>query len=147
MAKHNPSEVAEQVHSAAIRLLRRLRTADTESALSAPKLSALSILAFAGPRTLSQLAQAEQVRAPTMSKLVADLVAEGLASKRADGADARVVHVHLTAKGREAMEKARARRLALLRAQFEAYSGDELEVLAKAATLMRRAAEAKSPSR
>ena len=69
--------IAERLHSVAIRLLRRLRKTDAASGLPGPKLSALSVLVFGGPQTLKELAAAEQVRAPTMSRLVADLEADG----------------------------------------------------------------------
>src|SRR5215813_7409473 len=71
-------EIAERLHSGALRLLRRLRKFDSETQVSAPKLSALSVLVFGGPQSLSDLANAEQVRAPTMSRLVAELEADGL---------------------------------------------------------------------
>ena len=77
-AKLDPLDVADRLHSAAIRLLRRVRVVDNETGLSAPKLSALSVLHFGGAMSLSALAKAEQVRAPTMSKLVGDLEADGL---------------------------------------------------------------------
>ena len=60
----------DRLHSAAIRLLRSMRTLDTQAGLSGPKLSALSVLVFGGPATLSALADAEQVRRPTMTQLV-----------------------------------------------------------------------------
>lgn len=140
MTKLSPDAVAERVHAAAIRLLRSMRAADAQSGVSGPKLSALSVLAFAGPQSLSALARAEQVRAPTMSKLVADLEAEGLAQKRADKADKRGVVIAVTVKGRALMEEGRARRLALLRQRFAKLNSNELKVLADAAELMLRAA-------
>lgn len=139
MPPPDASAVAERVHAAAIRLLRSMRAADAESGLSGPKLSALSVLAFAGPQSLTALARAEQVRAPTMSKLVADLEAEGLAVKRADKADKRGVIIDVTAKGRALMEAGRSRRLALLRQRFAGFSRAELATLEAAAALMFRA--------
>ncbi|UPT61975.1 MAG: MarR family transcriptional regulator [Hyphomonadaceae bacterium JAD_PAG50586_4] len=98
-------DTAMHVHSAALRLLRAVRTADAETGVSAPKLSALSVLTFGGAMSLSALAKAEQVRAPTMSKLVADLEAEGLVAKGADKTDKRGVRIEVTAKGRALMEE------------------------------------------
>lgn len=132
------SVVAERLHSACIRLLRRVRIADAESGLSAPKLSALSVLVFGGPQSLTSLARAEQVRAPTMSKLVAELEAEGLVAKKADGADKRAVRIEVTPRGRSLMEEGRKRRLAVLRKQFAGLSPGELATLNKAALLMQR---------
>jgi DNA-binding MarR family transcriptional regulator len=139
MTKPDSSAVAERLHAAAIRLLRSMRAADSGSGLSGPKLSALSVLAFAGPQSLSALARAEQVRAPTMSKLVAGLEAQGLAVKRIDQADKRGVRIEVTAKGRALMQAGRRRRLALLRARFTGLSAGELKTLADAAELMLRA--------
>ena len=56
--------VADRLHSVAIHLLRRLRREDTASGLSTAQLSALSVLVFVGPQTLSALAATEQVRPP-----------------------------------------------------------------------------------
>lgn len=141
MSKLDPGSVAERLHAASIRLLRRVRVADSASGLSAPKLSALSVLAFAGPQSLSALARAEQVRAPTMSKLVADLEAEGLVVKKADRADRRGVRIEVTSRGRSVMEEGRKRRLALLRKGVARLDAEELATLASAAELMLRVAE------
>jgi DNA-binding MarR family transcriptional regulator len=134
--------VAEKLHAAAIRLLRSVRAADAETGLSAPKLSALSVLAFGGPTSLKGLAAAEQVRAPTMSKLVAEMEAEGLALKRVDRDDRRGVRIEATAKGRALMLEGRKRRLALLEQRLKQLSGTELKTLEVAAALMLQLASA-----
>src|SRR5204863_2334816 len=68
-------ETADRLHSAAIHLLRRLRVRDRESGVGPAQLSALSVLVLGGgPRSLGELAEAEQVRPPTMSRIVAGLV-------------------------------------------------------------------------
>ena len=128
------------VHSAALRLLCAVRTADAETGVSAPKLSALSVLTFGGAMSLSALAKAEQVRAPTMSKLVADLEAEGLVAKRADKTDKRGVRIEVTAKGRALMEEGRKKRLALLTKRLTRLSAAERAELHNAADLMLRLA-------
>src|SRR5580700_2207868 len=73
------ARIADLVHGAAIRLLRFVRREDVAANLSAPQLSALSVLVFGGPQTMGALAMAEQVRPPTMSRLVDDLENLGLA--------------------------------------------------------------------
>lgn len=139
MTRHDPAlEAADQLHSACIRVLRRVRAADAETGLSAPKLSALSVLAVAGPMSLSQLARAEQVTAPTMSKLVADLQAEGLAEKRVDRDDKRGVRIEVTVKGRSVFQQGRRRRLELLRQKLAQLSKAELSVLNQASALILR---------
>ena len=138
MPKNDPLEIADRLHSAAIRLLRRVRVADDETGLSAPKLSALSVLVFGGASSLKDLARAEQVTPPTMSKLVADLEAEGLAAKRTDRQDKRGVRIEVTAKGRALMEEGRRRRLALLRKKLAQLPKAELALLGEASALMLR---------
>ena len=130
--------IAERVHSAAIRLLRRLRKSDAAQGLSGPKSSALSVLVFGGPQTLKDLAAAEQVRAPTMSRLVAELEIDGLATKAGARSDRRVVRIAATAKGKTLLEAGRERRLEVLTAQVEALSRAERETLRCAAEILVR---------
>src|SRR5579872_4134753 len=66
-------DVADQVHSIAIHLLRQLRARDRESGIGPAQLSALSVLVFGGPKSLRELAEAEQVKPPTMSRVVTGL--------------------------------------------------------------------------
>ena len=136
MARSDSRDVAARLHKAAIRLLRMVRAADDESGVSAPRLSALSVLAFAGPQSLGSLAGAEQVTAATMSKLVSDLEAEGLVAKRANAEDKRGVRIEVTARGRALMERARAQRLALLQRRLATLSAAERAHLNAAAALI-----------
>src|ERR1041385_2596122 len=75
-------ETADKLHSAAIHLLRRLRVRDRESGIGPAQLSALSVLVFGGPRSLGGLAEAEQVRPPTMSRIVVGLERSGLVRRQ-----------------------------------------------------------------
>src|SRR5688572_17075132 len=89
-AADDAERTADRLHSAAIHLLRRLRREDAKTGLSAPRLSALSVVVFAGPLTLGELAAAEQVRPPTMTRLVSALEAEGLVTRETDPDDGRL---------------------------------------------------------
>ncbi|CAA9348463.1 MAG: hypothetical protein AVDCRST_MAG40-2756, partial [uncultured Gemmatimonadaceae bacterium] len=84
-----PEPLADRLHSAAIHLLRWLRREDGAAGLSGPRLSALSVVVLAGPLTLGELAAAEQVRPPTMTRLVDALAAEGLVRREPDACDGR----------------------------------------------------------
>jgi DNA-binding MarR family transcriptional regulator len=106
------STVANRLHSAAIHLLRRARRVDAESQLPAPQLSALSVIVYGGPLTLGALAAAEQVRPPTMTRLVAAMEHAGLVSRTTDPDDRRVVRTAATARGRKLLERGRDRRIA-----------------------------------
>jgi DNA-binding MarR family transcriptional regulator len=110
--------MAESLHSAAIHLLRKLRRADLRSGLNAPRLSALSVIVFGGPLTLGRLAEAEQVRPPTMTRIVHALEAKGLVRKGANVEDRRTIHLSATMKGKRVMLEARERRVRSLAAQI-----------------------------
>jgi DNA-binding MarR family transcriptional regulator len=134
----SPEAVGDRLHSAAIHLLRALRREDTASGLSAPRLSALSVVVFGGPITLGALATAEQVRPPTMTRLVAALEAQGLVTREPDPDDGRVVRLRATAKGQRLLAAGRARRVAKLAAQVDALPAEEQTLLARAADLVER---------
>jgi DNA-binding MarR family transcriptional regulator len=131
-------EVADRLHSASIHLLRRVRRVDEETGLSAARLSALSVLVFGGPTTLGRLARAEQVSAPTMSRLVDALEREGLVTRGADERDGRAVLVAATAEGERILVEGRRRRTEELAGLFEELSADELEILGEAAAIVER---------
>lgn len=132
---------AERLHSAAIRLLRRLRKADAEAGLTGPQASALSVLVFGGEVSLGRLAAVEQVKPPTITRLVKELEAAGLVERRADPADARGVRVRATRKGRELLELGRTRRLRRLVAALAERSPVEQQTLAEAAKLLAEIAD------
>ena len=138
-------QVADRLHSAAIHLLRSLRREDDAVGLSAPRLSALSVVVFAGPITLGALAAAEQVRPPTMTRLVQALEAEGLVTRHADPADGRVVRIAATARGRRLLAAGRARRVAALARRLAALPPAERRSLAEAAELIERLATPPPP--
>jgi DNA-binding MarR family transcriptional regulator len=132
------ARIADLVHGAAIRLLRFVRREDIAANLSAPQLSALSVLVFGGPQTMSALATAEQVRPPTMSRLVDDLEHLGLAERIAKSGDRRVYLVRVTDAGRTLLEEGRRKRLARLVEILGGASPGELRALRLAAeTLVR----------
>lgn len=135
-----PGDVAHRLHSAAIHLLRRLRVEDTAAGLSGPRLSALSVVVFAGPVTLGQLARAEQVRPPTMSRLVANLADAGLVTVERDPDDRRVQRIQATARGRSLLEAGRARRVRRLTRDLEALSREDYASLVRAVDLLERIA-------
>ena len=134
----DPAAVADRLHSAAIHLLRRVRKEDERSGISPARLSALSVLVFGGPRRLTDLAQAEQVKPPTMTRIVAGLEADGLVRRRAVSGDARAVSLEATPRGVRVMQEGRRRRVEHLAAALRDLSQDDLRLLADAAAVMER---------
>jgi DNA-binding MarR family transcriptional regulator len=130
--------LADRLHSAAIHLLRRLRRVDAEQGLSAPRLSALSVVVFGGPLTLGELAHAEQVRPPTMTRLAQALEREGLVDRRADPTDGRIVRIRATAKGRSLLARGRARRVETLAAYLGGVSAEDRAAVQRAIEVIER---------
>lgn len=94
------------------------------------------MIVFAGPLSVGELARAEQVRSPTMSRVVADLEASGLVTRTASTIDGRAVEVAATARGRRVLQAGRRRRVATLSQRLEGLSARDLAVLDRAATLL-----------
>ncbi len=136
------AELADQLHSAAIHLLRQLRKEDDASGLSAPRLSALSVVVFGGPVTLGQLARAEQVRPPTMTKIVTGLEKDGLVKRRPDAHDKRLTRIVATSKGQRILVAGRARRVKSLTEAVERLNDGELAHLDRGVQVFRKLIEA-----
>ena len=130
--------LADRLHSAAIRILRALRTEDDATGLSAPRLSALSVLVFRGPMTVGELAAAEQVRPPSTSRLLTELEALGLVERRGDPDDARVRRVRATAEGERLLHEGRRRRVARLARVLDGLGPDDRGVLEHAVEVLER---------
>ena len=130
--------VADRLHSAAIHLLRRLRVEDEALGISAPRLSVLSILVFAGPKRIGELARLEQVEPPTISRLVDGLVRDGLAVREPDPDDARAVRVRATQTGARTLRRGRARRVETLRSRLATLSPAELAALGEGVEVLER---------
>jgi DNA-binding MarR family transcriptional regulator len=131
-------ETADLLHSAAIRLLRIVRVEDAQAGIGPAQLSALSVLVFGGAKMVSELATLEQVRPPTMSRIIEGLAKKRLVQRVDDAADRRTVRVSATAKGEKLMQAGKARRIQALAARFEALSVADLKTLHAAAQLMLR---------
>lgn len=133
---HADQALADQLHSAAIHLLRRLRRQDAVSGLSGPRLSALSVVVFGGPIALGDLAAAEQVRAPTMTRLVQALERGGYVRRERDSQDRRLVRIVATPRGRTLLLEGRSRRVEHLAQRVALLSAKERAELARGADLL-----------
>jgi DNA-binding MarR family transcriptional regulator len=132
------SSLAERLHSAAIHLLRRLRREDEAMGLGPARASALSVLVFAGPLSLGELARAEQVRPPTMSRIVKALEGAGLVRRERAAADARAIRLAATARGRKLLLAGRRRRVRTLVQLLGKLSAREQLILRQSVELLER---------
>src|SRR5580704_7684732 len=130
--------VADRLHSAAIHLLRRVRKQDVATGEGPARLSALSVLVFAGSKTLGELAAAEQVKPPTMSRIVAGLKRSHLIEITRDSRDARRMHIRATAKGVLLLQQGRQRRVEYLAQHLGSLTTSELTQLSAVAGILER---------
>jgi DNA-binding MarR family transcriptional regulator len=121
--------LADSLHSAAIHLLRLVRAQDRTTGIGPAQLSALSVLVFGGRMSLRRLAAIEQVRPPTMVRIVQGLVERQLAVSSADPSDARKISISATHRGRTLMLRARTRRVQALAAILAQRPESELRQL------------------
>jgi DNA-binding MarR family transcriptional regulator len=124
--------------------LRRLRAEDDALGISPPRLSALSVVVFAGPIGIGALATTEGVTAPTMSRLVDGLERDGLVTRAPDPEDARGVLVRATARGNRILRQGRRQRVATLAEGLTELSHDDLAAIARGAELIERVTRARS---
>jgi DNA-binding MarR family transcriptional regulator len=133
--------LSEQIHSQAIHLLRRLRREDVSSGLSAPRLSALSVIVFGGPVTIGELATAEQVQPPTMTRIVNALEEQGLVRRMRNANDGRSSHLSATNAGKALLIEGRERRVRALSKQITELSQKDRAVLQTATQILGRVIE------
>jgi len=136
-ARGKERETADRLHSAAIHLLRRVRRTDALTGVPAAQLSALSVL-MGGPRTLGEMATAEQVRPPTMSKLVSEMEGAGLVHRSGDAEDARIVRLEMTPKGKRVLAKGRELRIAEIERRIRSLPADDAGTVLAAVGIVER---------
>jgi DNA-binding MarR family transcriptional regulator len=134
------------MHSAALHLLRRLRKHDEAMGITAARASALSVAVFAGPVTLGRLAKAEQVSAPTITRLVVAMEEEGLLKREPDPNDRRVVWIRPTPKGARLLTEGRRRRVEAFARELSSLDPGSLATLARAAEIMEALGRQSAPS-
>ena len=136
--------LADRLHSTAIYLLRLVRGQDAASGIGPARLSALSVVVFGGPISLNDLARAEQVRPPTMSRIVDALVKGGLVRRKVNAQDRRAVVIEATAKGGKVLQQGRNRRVKFLAMHLSRLNRSELLEIERALQSIQRALRPKA---
>jgi DNA-binding MarR family transcriptional regulator len=139
--------LADALHSAAIHLLRHVRVQDRDAGIGPAQLSALSVLVFGGSMSLRLLAAIEQIKPPTMVRIVRGLVERGLAVTCADASDGRKISISATRRGRALMQRARTRRVQALAKLLAEKSGADLKHLRRAVDALRSLTDIDNPPR
>jgi DNA-binding MarR family transcriptional regulator len=106
--------------------------------LSPARSSALSVVVFGGPVTIGDLAHAEHVSAPTMTRLVIGMERDGLVRRQSDASDGRIVWLKPTTKGTRILHEGRRRRVAALAEQLATLPERDRQTLASASEILER---------
>jgi DNA-binding MarR family transcriptional regulator len=123
-----------------MRLARRLRNEREDTSLTLTQLSTLGTLARLGPITLGELAAAERIQPPSMTRIVSGLEERGLVNREPHATDRRLVIVQLTDDGSELLAADRRRRDAWLNKRLRELTPDEREALRRAAPVLEKLA-------
>lgn len=141
MAHDKPESLAADLTVMAVRLVRWLRAADPSPALSGPEASAMAVIVYSEGITPSRLAELEQVKRPTITKLIDGLVERGLVERCDNPNDKRSSFLVATRKGRDVWEAGQLRRIAPLADRIETLSAEERRQFEAAMTLLAKITE------
>ena len=133
--------LASHLRLSVFRASRTLRR-ESQAGISPTLLAALSTIERHGPMTAGALAAHEQVRKPTVTRILSALVDEGLVERTPDPADRRIAWVQLTPTGRSLMRTVRRRTDRYLAQRLRKLDAEELATLAHAADILDRITEA-----
>jgi DNA-binding MarR family transcriptional regulator len=134
------ADLAPRLRAAVTRLNRRLRTTSL-GGVSPAQASALAMIERLGAPALNELAAAEQVRPPSMTRLVDALERDGLVERRVDAADRRCLRVTLTATGRRELSRIRSRKTAFLEARLARLSEADRSAVVRALPILEALSE------
>lgn len=130
--------LASSLRNSVMRLSRRLRIERASTDLSLNQLAVLGTLRRHGSLTVGELAAAERVRPPSMTRTVNCLCDLGLVRREPHTSDRRQVVIHLTDEAQRVLEEDRRRRDAWLARQLTELSADERRLLREVAPLLER---------
>jgi DNA-binding MarR family transcriptional regulator len=130
------AELATRFRFALFPLVRQLRQHNVD--LTPSQASALASIARRGPLTVGELAKAERVSSPMITKIAKGLEEEGLVTRTADATDKRVTQLAITRDGERRLERSRSRKNAWLAQQLKNLSTDELEAIESVIPVLER---------
>ena len=130
-------DVAVRLRTAVTRLSRRLRQ-ESLGGISPAQASVLAMVSRLESPTLGELAKAEQIQPPTLTKLVATMEAAGLLERQSDGDDKRVVRVVVTREGSAELNRIRQSKTAFLVHQLADLSPNDAEHVVALVELLER---------
>ncbi|MEY2460027.1 MAG: hypothetical protein QOG30_1857 [Acidimicrobiaceae bacterium] len=130
------TDLATRFRFALFPLVRQLRHHNVD--LTASQASALASISRRGPLTVGELAKAEHVSSPMITKIAKGLEEEGLVTRTVDPADKRVTQMAITKEGERRLERSRSRKNAWLARQFDNLSPEELNAISAVIPVLER---------
>jgi DNA-binding MarR family transcriptional regulator len=134
--------LASSLRLAVMRLARRMRSERPDDSLTLTQLAALSTLERHGPLTPRELAAAERVSPPSLTRIASSLEAAGLATRTDHPSDGRQVLLAASPAGIALLREDRRRREAWLAQRLRELDPAEREVLRRAAAVLDKLAGA-----
>jgi len=128
--------LASRVRLALVPLTRQLRQQNID--LTATQASALATISRRQPLTVGDLAKAEHVSSPMITKVVKGLEEAGLVRKEVDTDDRRVSRLTITTEGARRLERSRTRKNAWLAKRLRSLNDHELAALEAAIPVLER---------
>lgn len=135
-----PDQAASLVRLATVRLSRRMRAQKSDDRVTDSQMTVLMHLAKHGSMTLSELAGAERISAPSMNRTVDCLEADGHVVRTPDPVDRRKTNIAATATGQQIVAATLHKRNAWLTERMLELTDDERATLIAASEIMDRIA-------
>jgi DNA-binding MarR family transcriptional regulator len=134
------ARLASRLRFSVTRLARKLRV-ESRAGVSPTLMAALATVEAHGPMTPGDLARHEQVQRPTVTRILRELIGQGLVSRSPDPLDGRVAWIQITPEGRRLLQRVRRRHDEYVARRLASLDRDELETLEHAAAILDRIAE------
>ena len=140
MPASSDTALASSLRLAVMRLARRMRSERAETSLTLSQLAALATLERHGPMTPRELAAAERVQPPSLTRLAGHLEAAGLMTRTDHPTDGRQVLLAASPAGVALLREDRRRRDVWLAQRLVELDAEDREVLRRAAAVLDRLA-------
>ena len=135
----SPAVLAQALRPSVMRLARRLRQMRDDSVgLNSNQLSAMAVLLNSGDLLMGELAAAEKMQPPSMTRIVNGLEARGFVARRPHPDDRRQCLVTLSDEGRKILLANRRRRDEWLAIRIAQLAPAEREVLREAIEILEK---------
>jgi len=135
------AELAATLRPSLLRLTRMVRNQRVDMSVTLTQLSAMATLSKRGPMSAGELAAAERVQPPSMTKVLANLEDNGYVQRAAHPGDRRQSIVSITAKAEQLLESERRSRDAWLSQRLAKLSADERALLRDVVPILDKLAE------